>query len=172
MKIPKYFDLVSGIVFVALVGASKPASAQNTDYLRVTFNSIDVHTLLEPDRPGKRSAELYAKVRFPQHDWLRSSRENGNAIRPGWRFSRNVQVSNHHSIDIEVWDHDRRGSDDRGLNISVIDLNISNCSYSTAVNELSGKVIYYGQPTNNGGCLIREQFRGSHVTADVTIEAY
>ncbi|MBE9137043.1 hypothetical protein IQ254_07480 [Nodosilinea sp. LEGE 07088] len=167
----KYVGLLSSATFVALIGVSKPALSQNTDYLRVTINSVDVHRLLDRNLPNKRSAELYAKVKFPYHQWLHSNIVGGNSINPRWTFSRNVRSANSHSIDIEIWDHDRRGGDDRGLNASIDIVNISNCTYGVAVDNWSDKVIYQGQSIE-GGCRIRERLRGSHVIADFTVEAF
>jgi hypothetical protein len=169
----KCLGLLSSATFVALIGVSKPALSQSTDYLRVTINSVEVHRLLDPDRRRKRSAELYAKVRFPRHDWLKSNVVGGNSITPRWTFSRDVRSSNEHSIDIEIWDRDGSGGqrDDRGLNVSIIWLDIDNCSYGIAVDGWSNKVAYHGR-VDNGICVINHRLRGSHVVADVTIGAY
>ena len=160
--------LLAGALLISMFGSNQPALSQSTDYLVVRFVEVDVHRRLDSRR--KPTPELYAKVNFPGYNWVRSSGEVvGSNIYPGWVFSRNVRASNSHTIGIEVWDRDggRGQRDDRGLGTTINNINIENCNYGVG----ETKVGYSGQRVD-GMCVIRHRLHGSHLTADVIVEAY
>jgi len=172
----KLFSLVVGTLLLSIVGSSQPAISQSYDsiILVVRFSEIHVHTRLDP--PRSPTAELYAKVRFPGYDWIQTEVIVGDDIYPGerWTVSRNVgsYSGGSYNIGIEVWDEDggiRR--DDRGLG-GGISLSPRSCSYGVYGADGSGdKVSRWGQFIGDV-CVVSHRLYGSHLTADVTVEAH
>jgi len=171
-----FFRLVAGTLLFSMMGSSQPAISQSYDsvILVVRFSEIHVHTRLDPRHSP--TAELYGKVRFPGYDWIQTDVIVGDDIYPGdrWTVSRNIENHNSgsYNIGIEVWDEDggiRR--DDRGLGGSI-SLSPQSCSYGVFGADGTGdKVGHWGQFIGDV-CVVNHRLNGSHLTADVTIEAH
>lgn len=144
------------------------ARNQDAATLVVRFSAVNVRTPL--DGRGGPSAELYAKVKFPEHDWLQTDVIGGDNISPGDRWTISRSISNYNSslpIEIEVWDEDRGiQGDDNGLSSTVV-INPRECSYGLPPD----KVALWGE-ANGNVCIVSHRLGGSHLTADVVIEAH